>query len=118
MRWEEPNAQLRLPIGARVKRGRDWRWGEQDGGVGGLGTVVAAVGLVGPGWCSVRWDGAEEQSTYRVGHQGKCDLVAFLPGPAGAPAPAPNGSMQLPESAKVHIDRNGRVEITNLGEII
>ena len=118
MRWEEPSAALRLPIGTRVKRGRDWRWGDQDGGAGTLGTVVAAVGLVGPGWCSVRWDGAEGQSTYRVGHQGKCDLVALLSRPAGAPAPAPNGSMQLPEGAKVHIDRNGRVEITNWGEII
>ena len=31
-------------VGARVVRGRDWKWGDQDGGVGREGTVVEMCG--------------------------------------------------------------------------
>ena len=31
-------------VGARVVRGRDWRWGDQDGGAGREGTVVEIAG--------------------------------------------------------------------------
>ena len=31
-------------VGARVVRGRDWRWGDQDGGAGREGTVVEVCG--------------------------------------------------------------------------
>jgi Mib-herc2 protein len=29
-------------VGKTVERGRDWEWGDQDGGVGGKGRVVEA----------------------------------------------------------------------------
>jgi hypothetical protein len=29
-----------LKSGTRVRRGRDWKWGDQDGGSGNLGTVT------------------------------------------------------------------------------
>ena len=137
MRWEMPSLAAKLPLGTRVKRGRDWRWGDQDGGAGNMGTVVVDVGLVGVGWASVRWDDAEGQSTYRVGHKGACDLavlVARPPSPttvaaiptaqaplqprvpprpqqsAAPPAAAP-APQQQQQRAAVHVDRYGTVQI-------
>lgn len=40
-------------LGARVVRGRNWRHGDQDGGVGNEGTIVVAKD---PGWVFVQWD--------------------------------------------------------------
>ena len=46
---------------ARVQRGPDWRWGDQDGG--SLGTVTGSAPE--DGWCSVTWDNGNSNS-YRV----------------------------------------------------
>ena len=62
----------KLTKGMRVRRGPDWKWDDQDGGAGNLGTVL------GEGdddeWVRVEWDapGAHENS-YRWG-SGKHDL--------------------------------------------
>ncbi|CAK9102726.1 unnamed protein product [Durusdinium trenchii] len=58
-------------VGVRVRRGADWRWGDQDGG--GPGTTVP--GADEDGWVRVRWDHASRASNYRVGAQGCHDLV-------------------------------------------
>ena len=50
-----------LPVGSRVKRGRDWQWGEQDNF--GAGTVVNHSP---PGWLSVKWDSGS-RFIYRYG---------------------------------------------------
>ena len=34
-----PSEALQLLIGARVVRGPDWKWGDQDGGDGHVGTL-------------------------------------------------------------------------------
>merc|ERR1712093_273391 len=49
--------------GLRVRRGRDWSWGDQDGGWGSVGVITD-----GPrnGWCTVRWPSGAENG-YRVG---------------------------------------------------
>ena len=40
-------------IGARVVRGQDWKWGNQDGG--SIGTVIG-VNWNTNGWTRVTWD--------------------------------------------------------------
>ena len=39
-------------VGQRVQRGPDWKWEDQDGGVGALGTVVEGEKV--DGWAKVR----------------------------------------------------------------
>ena len=50
-----------LPVGSRVRRGRDWEWGEQDNF--GAGTVVNHLL---PGWLAVQWDSGSIYN-YRYG---------------------------------------------------
>ncbi len=67
-------------LGTRVVRGRDWKWKNQDGGEGCVGTVVQ-IGqdkkspfteqLV---W--VQWD-CGTKANYRAGVDGKHDLRVF-----------------------------------------
>lgn len=59
-----------LPPGTRVQRGPDWRWGNQDGGPGGVGEVISVERS---GWTSVRWASGYENG-YRMGAEGKYDL--------------------------------------------
>ena len=69
-----------MQFGLRVVRGVDWKWGEQDGGEGHVGTVVK------PGMqsCDVRlndtvfvcWDSGQ-LANYRVGCHDAYDLYQF-----------------------------------------
>ncbi|CAG0913605.1 unnamed protein product [Notodromas monacha] len=63
-------------VGLRVVRGPDWKWGDQDGGEGCVGTVVE-IGRSGASSPSdtviVRWDGGTK-TNYRVGYQDAYDL--------------------------------------------
>nr|UEK51564.1 MIB2-like protein [Parasacculina yatsui] len=62
-------------VGAKVVRGIDWEWGEQDGGKTGRVTELL-------GWedessrsvASVTWSATGASNVYRLGHQGKVDL--------------------------------------------
>lgn len=45
-----------LKDGDRVKRGPTWKWGDQDGGEGNLGTVKLMDGKAYEGWIQVLWD--------------------------------------------------------------
>ncbi|CAH1802965.1 unnamed protein product, partial [Owenia fusiformis] len=56
--------------GARVVRGMDWKWREQDGSPTGEGTVT---GELHNGWIDVTWDSGGSNS-YRMGAEGKYDL--------------------------------------------
>lgn len=67
-------------LGARVVRGPDWEWQNQDGGEGHVGTVVqigkdkkspTTAQLV---W--VQWD-CGIKANYRAGFDGKHDLRVF-----------------------------------------
>ncbi|KAJ7393466.1 E3 ubiquitin-protein ligase mib1 [Desmophyllum pertusum] len=57
--------------GAKVSRGRDWNWGEQDGGNGRVGTLSEIIA-----WSGVERSGADviwymlRNNTYRTGYQG------------------------------------------------
>ncbi|XP_021359960.1 E3 ubiquitin-protein ligase HECTD1-like [Mizuhopecten yessoensis] len=56
--------------GARVMRGMDWKWREQDGNPPGDGTIT---GELHNGWIDVTWDSGGSNS-YRMGAEGKYDL--------------------------------------------
>ncbi|XP_059468755.1 E3 ubiquitin-protein ligase MIB2-like [Neocloeon triangulifer] len=77
-----------LAIGTRVIRGPDWRWNDQDNGLGHVGTVVE-VGRAGPnagstleGTVVVLWDHGY-RSNYRAGYQNAFDLRVYDTAPAG-----------------------------------
>ena len=59
--------------GTRVIRGQDWSWGNQDGGIGGQGTVQKYIktGLQ----VQVKWDRTNKTFFYRMGASGKFDLA-------------------------------------------
>ncbi|KAM8833425.1 LOW QUALITY PROTEIN: E3 ubiquitin-protein ligase HECTD1 [Synchiropus picturatus] len=78
--------------GARVVRGIDWKWRDQDGNPAGEGTVT---GEAHNGWIDVTWD-AGVSNSYRMGAEGKFDLK-LAPGydpesAATAPSPKPVSS--------------------------
>ncbi|XP_047508837.1 E3 ubiquitin-protein ligase HECTD1 isoform X4 [Pieris napi] len=57
-------------VGARVARGPDWKWRDQDGAQPAMGTVTSDLHN---GWVDVRWDHGGRNS-YRMGADGKFDL--------------------------------------------
>ncbi|XP_022104151.1 E3 ubiquitin-protein ligase MIB2-like isoform X2 [Acanthaster planci] len=62
--------------GAKVVRGPDWDWGNQDGGEGKVGKITDIRGWdveSGRSVASVSWSGSAT-NVYRVGHKGKVDL--------------------------------------------
>ena len=62
-------------FGARVVRGRDWKWSNQDGG--SIGTVIGVDWGV-DGWTRVTWDhtmSGSNTSNYRMGAESKYDLT-------------------------------------------
>jgi hypothetical protein len=61
-----------LAAGMRVRRGPDWKWQDQDGGRGSLGTVTAPD-REHQGWWWVKWDSGQ-QNRYRWGVGGAYDL--------------------------------------------
>ena len=69
--------------GLRVIRGKDWCWGDQDGGEGGVGTVIRGENsLNNVDITVVLWDNGNI-SNYRTGKYGKYDLLVYDSGPAG-----------------------------------
>jgi len=68
--YEEPRMVTTCDIGARVVRGRDWGWGNQDGNK--PGTIVKLDSE--DGWCYVLWDVEKYKDVYRIGYDNKYDL--------------------------------------------
>ncbi|CAH0479236.1 unnamed protein product [Peronospora belbahrii] len=74
-RQEESN-QPELKVGCKVIRGPNWKWRDQDGGEGSVGTVEGVSpwsGVDGEGM-SVRWPN-DSLYTYRWGADGNFDLI-------------------------------------------
>ncbi|XP_038061719.1 E3 ubiquitin-protein ligase MIB2-like [Patiria miniata] len=61
--------------GAKVVRGPDWEWEDQDGGEGEIGTVKEVISAQGTRrtWVKVQWPN-RSTNQYRRGHGGKLDV--------------------------------------------
>ena len=75
-----------LNVGIRIVRGKDWKWGDQDGGEGHVGTIVE-VGCQGTstypsGVVIVYWDSGV-RANYRSGYDYMDDLLVLDNAPAG-----------------------------------
>lgn len=69
-RYIRTHVLRQMSPGARVVRGMDWKWRDQDGNPQGEGTVS---GELHNGWIDVTWDSGGSNS-YRMGAEGKYDL--------------------------------------------
>ncbi|ELP90841.1 hypothetical protein EIN_359240 [Entamoeba invadens IP1] len=58
-------------LGKRVERGENWKWENQDGGIGGRGVVVS---MKASGWVKVRWDINNNENRYRYGSDNCYDI--------------------------------------------
>ena len=76
-------------LNLKVKRGRDWKWGDQDNG--GTGILVKDDE---DGWCKVKWDSSSSQNAYRIGKDGCYDLVYVGDGP-GSTSSSSSSSFQV-----------------------
>ncbi|KAM6217325.1 E3 ubiquitin-protein ligase MIB2 isoform 3-T3 [Rhynchocyon petersi] len=76
----DPDPQAGVQVGMRVVRGMDWKWGHQDGGEGGVGTVVELGRHGSPSTPDrtvvVQWDHGT-RTNYRAGYQGAHDLLLY-----------------------------------------
>nr|NP_001122364.1 zinc finger protein (ZZ-type)-2 [Ciona intestinalis]FAA00193.1 TPA: zinc finger protein [Ciona intestinalis] len=69
--------------GATVKRGLNWLWGDEDGGVGSTGKVLELKD-----WddesprsaAKIKWNN-DQQKTYRAGFNGELELIVVKPNP-------------------------------------
>ena len=75
-------ASMKTQVGLRVVRGPDWRWGDQDGGEGGLGTVAELEGEAVGGRAMILWDNGY-RSGYKCGAEGKYELTVYDSAPTG-----------------------------------
>ena len=74
---------MEIEPGLRVVRGPDWKWGDQDGGEGCLGTVIDAGEEMAAGRAVVvLWDNGN-RSNYRCGVDNSYDLKVYDSAPAG-----------------------------------
>lgn len=65
-------------VGVRVVRGKDWKWGDQDGGEGFAGTVIDTNSGSSTRPVTVIWDSGFK-GHYRAGPKGCYDLrVIFI----------------------------------------
>ncbi len=62
--------------GVRVVRGRDWRWDEEDGGEGMLGTIVDTRFMRNSKQALVTWDNGSK-GCYEVERPGKNEIIAI-----------------------------------------
>eukprot|EP00002_Diphylleia_rotans_P006818 TRINITY_DN1622_c0_g2_i1.p1 TRINITY_DN1622_c0_g2~~TRINITY_DN1622_c0_g2_i1.p1 ORF type:complete len:677 (+),score=123.00 TRINITY_DN1622_c0_g2_i1:93-2123(+) len=95
----EPINDENSTAGVRVMRGNDWKWQDQDGGFGKTGRIV---GPSSRGWANVEWDTGSRNS-YRIGGEGKFDLIRAPDKPGSQPTPKSQRSKQgrLSEGASV-----------------
>jgi hypothetical protein len=77
-----------------VKRGPNWKWDDQDGGLGCVGTVTKLD--VQPLWVRIKWDSGGENN-YRYGADEAYDLEVVLiePEVCSPPHPCVSGSYDM-----------------------
>ncbi|CAH0714365.1 unnamed protein product, partial [Brenthis ino] len=82
--------------GARVLRGPDWKWRDQDGPHPAMGTVTSDLHN---GWVDVRWDHGGRNS-YRMGAEGKFDLKVVSGGAGGGGGAGAGGAGEGARSSR------------------
>ncbi|CAH1173687.1 unnamed protein product [Phaedon cochleariae] len=90
-----------MAVGARVVRGVDWKWRDQDGNPPGEGTVT---GELHSGWIDVTWDHGGSNS-YRMGAEGKYDVKLAAGYDAEAAATSASTSRYAAAAGKPKTDR-------------
>ncbi|XP_077535283.1 E3 ubiquitin-protein ligase MIB2-like isoform X2 [Haemaphysalis longicornis] len=88
---ERVRAGIPAHLGQRVVRGPDWKWQNEDGGDGHVGTVVAIEPSLDDNdtfsrCVRVIWD-VGHAGNYRASRNGPCDLRLYDSGPAGIAFP-------------------------------
>ena len=65
----------KLPRGTVIRRGKDWKWGDQDKSKTNRGIILGWAGEVGASdkWVKVKWEN-NRQNNYRWGAEGCYDL--------------------------------------------
>ena|SRR6218665_2076053 len=75
-----------MDVGLRVVRGPGWKWQNEDGGEGHVGTVVEVIRTVNNNkWektVVIQWDSGSRTS-YRLGHRNECELLVWDRSPTG-----------------------------------
>ncbi|CAC5382190.1 MIB [Mytilus coruscus] len=90
---------LGIDVGARVIRGANWRWANQDGGPGQQGEVIALVNFsldTDRDAAEITW-GNEHSNVYRLGYEGMVDLKCIKPGTAKYYYPYHLPELKMPE---------------------
>ncbi|GLE04499.1 hypothetical protein PINS_up013454 [Pythium insidiosum] len=69
-----------VKVGDQVVRAADWQYGDEDGGAGSRGTVVAVTSWAGRNGCGVRvlWEATSKEDIYRYGYDGFFDVQPFV----------------------------------------
>lgn len=70
-----------MNIGARVVRGTDWKYEDQDSGEGNLGTMISMVDE-NVGWLTVLWDNGTK-ADYRASSESCFDIRLYDTAPCG-----------------------------------
>jgi len=76
---------VELADGARVARGPHWKYDDEDGGEGSLGTVTKGTKTTSADWARVAWDNYNAKVAtglpyYRWGQEGRFDLTIIAQG--------------------------------------
>ena len=111
-----------LVPGARVVRGLDWKWRDQDGSTGGgsqqaEGTVT---GELHNGWIDVTWDHGGSNS-YRMGAEGKYDLrlaPSYDPDVQQSTAGASSNSGAAKALKTINLDKSSSKSSTPTGSVL
>ncbi|XP_062575855.1 E3 ubiquitin-protein ligase MIB2-like [Saccostrea cucullata] len=82
MNIEDRFEGVKVKIGQRVVRGKDWKYDDADGGEGNIGTVMFVNHE--KEMVIVQWDSQEKRSNYRIGKDKKFDLRLFDNAQTGA----------------------------------
>ncbi|XP_055898219.1 uncharacterized protein LOC129928325 isoform X2 [Biomphalaria glabrata] len=79
---KRPSGFSEIREGTRVVRGPDWKWKNQDGGEGHMGTVKKVTGLPQKSSVKVIWESGDK-NIYRAGFKDCYDLLVYESAPSG-----------------------------------
>lgn len=108
-----PVTQDNCFIGMKVVRGKDWRWDNQDGGVGNVEVIIDEK--TSPEWIRVQWPSGSRQN-YRIGSKESYDLY-IAPGET-IKSTSNNSSLINNQKTTQHVTNNSSSRSTGFEQII